>query len=410
MQGKAGDARVTGEDREALWSVLTAAEADRYYDRMGRHGIRSVRALAQRGRRVLEHLGARGPDVKRLRNAIRCAEGMVEEPDAELAAVANLTVEEKLMLMHPGLTTQRAEVCARHAHGDYGLAEQLAGKGLAESQAAAEMENVPEAKEDKEYGQEKEEDEEKEEDGGELVDEGANENATDMAAEWSPPHRAQLRTRTTRISQTRGLVGMKNMGNTCYMNACIQCLSHTFELSSVFMKITGQDINRSSQSKGLIATEFANLIRTVWAERPRSVFEPARLKKQIGKLNETFAGFAQQDSQELLRFLLDGAPQPHAMLCPPAWRVDFCRASASSMYGCSAQVCTRTSIASAKSRRGTSWRILTASLTPQRPRGSGTTTSSETPLPSAPLPPALTRVLALTAAVFCRSGICSLGS
>ena len=120
-----------------------------------------------------------------------------------------------------------------------------------------------------------------------------------------------------------GLVGMKNMGNTCYMNACIQCLSHTFELSSVFMKITGQDINRSSQSKGLIATEFANLIRTVWAERPRSVFEPARLKKQIGKLNETFAGFAQQDSQELLRFLLDGAPQPQPVLCPPAWGVWF---------------------------------------------------------------------------------------
>ena len=122
-----------------------------------------------------------------------------------------------------------------------------------------------------------------------------------------------------------GLVGMKNMGNTCYMNACIQCLSHTFELSSVFMKITGQDINRSSQSKGLIATEFANLIRTVWAERPRSVFEPARLKKQIGKLNETFAGFAQQDSQELLRFLLDGAPQPQPVLCRPLGALVFVR-------------------------------------------------------------------------------------
>ena len=117
-----------------------------------------------------------------------------------------------------------------------------------------------------------------------------------------------------------GLVGMKNMGNTCYMNACIQCLSHTFELSSVFMKITGQDINRSSQSKGLIATEFANLIRTVWAERPRSVFEPARLKKQIGKLNETFAGFAQQDSQELLRFLLDGLHEDlNRVRKKPAW-------------------------------------------------------------------------------------------
>jgi ubiquitin carboxyl-terminal hydrolase 2/21 len=116
------------------------------------------------------------------------------------------------------------------------------------------------------------------------------------------------RTRTRRPRQAQALVGLKNLGNTCYMNACIQCLSHTFELSSVFRRIEDSDLNKTSVvgSKGVLATEFANLIRRVWGSQPNSVQVPSSLKKQIGKLNETFAGFAQQDSQELLRFLLDG--------------------------------------------------------------------------------------------------------
>lgn len=116
------------------------------------------------------------------------------------------------------------------------------------------------------------------------------------------------RTRTRRPRQAQALVGLKNLGNTCYMNACIQCLSHTFELSSVFRRIEDSDLNKTSVvgSRGLLATEFANMVRRMWSSPPNSVQVPSSLKKQIGKLNETFAGFAQQDSQELLRFLLDG--------------------------------------------------------------------------------------------------------
>lgn len=123
------------------------------------------------------------------------------------------------------------------------------------------------------------------------------------AASVEPQH-----TRTRRPRQAQALVGLKNLGNTCYMNACIQCLSHTFELSSVFRRIEDSDLNKTSVvgSRGVLATEFANLIRRMWSSPPNSVQVPNSLKKQIGKLNETFAGFAQQDSQELLRFLLDG--------------------------------------------------------------------------------------------------------
>ncbi|XP_037049322.1 ubiquitin carboxyl-terminal hydrolase 15-like [Bradysia coprophila] len=105
-----------------------------------------------------------------------------------------------------------------------------------------------------------------------------------------------------------GLCGLTNLGNTCFMNSALQCLSNTPPLTEF---ITSDkylaEINRNNPlgMDGRIAEAYGDLIKNMWSGN-MNCFTPRDFKYVVGSFAPQFSGYAQQDCQELMAFLLDG--------------------------------------------------------------------------------------------------------
>ena len=104
------------------------------------------------------------------------------------------------------------------------------------------------------------------------------------------------------LNKNHGVCGGHNLGNTCFMNSSIACLSNCWELTAYFL--TGKykhDINKKNKLglQGKLATAWCDLLDDYWNSKSRTG-NPSTVKSTVAKKVKKFGGFGQQDSNEFM--------------------------------------------------------------------------------------------------------------
>lgn len=111
------------------------------------------------------------------------------------------------------------------------------------------------------------------------------------------------------VPSVRGVCGLRNLGNTCFMNAGLQCLLSNGRLVGYFLN--GDDCDGGHEGAveeedggDLLTSRLAQLLRQVWSGN-YSCLRPAPFKEALAQACPQFSDCRQHDCQEFLTLLLD---------------------------------------------------------------------------------------------------------
>ena len=107
--------------------------------------------------------------------------------------------------------------------------------------------------------------------------------------------------------ENKGLSGLANLGNTCFLNSCMQIISHTYDLNS-FLNEEKYKTKVKNKIESVLLLEWDNLRKIMWDTN--CVISPGKFVKTVQKVAqimglELFTGHSQNDVPEFLLFVID---------------------------------------------------------------------------------------------------------
>lgn len=145
----------------------------------------------------------------------------------------------------------------------------------------------------------------------------ADSSSIENHGNYGKRQRKGMVTRTlTKNKQEKKVVGLRNLGNTCFMNAVLQSLSNIGVFYRYFKHLpaletnakSGRGIEQSRKltevSDALMAEELRKVLINL-NQGGKSAISPESLFHVIWKIVPRFRGYQQQDAHEFLRYMLD---------------------------------------------------------------------------------------------------------